>query len=134
MEVFGKVNRFNQTGAVHPICRAILGNPVVDFIKTFRVEAGDERRERKVAEESPLVRALGLAYHWRGLMESSRFKTLSEIAEAEGLDKGQVSRMMRLTRLAPDIVADVLAGKGEFRLERLMRQGVPRDWEEQRVM
>ncbi|MEI6414918.1 MAG: hypothetical protein WCP34_11765 [Pseudomonadota bacterium] len=87
-----------------------------------------------MAEESPLVRALGLAYHWRGLMESSRFKTLSEIAEAEGLDKGQVSRMMRLTRLAPDIVADVLAGKGEFRLERLMRQGVPRDWEEQRVM
>ncbi|CAK0767127.1 hypothetical protein CCP4SC76_460001 [Gammaproteobacteria bacterium] len=35
----------------------------------FRVEAGIEKRERKAAEESPLVRALGLAYFWQGLME-----------------------------------------------------------------
>jgi len=36
MEVIGRVNRPNQTGAVPPICRAILGNPVVDFIKTLK--------------------------------------------------------------------------------------------------
>ncbi|CAK0741636.1 hypothetical protein CCP4SC76_1120003 [Gammaproteobacteria bacterium] len=57
---------------------------------------------------------------------------MAEIAKTEAVDKGQVSRMMRLTRLAPDIVADVLAGRGGWSLDRLMRRGVPRDWEEQR--
>jgi len=68
-------------------------------------------------------------------LESGRFKTLREIAQAEGLDKAQVSRTFRLTRLAPDIVADVLAGQEKgLTLEILMRRGVPRDWLEQREM
>ncbi len=45
------------------------------------------------------------------------------------------SRMMRLTQLAPDIVADVLAGRRNgLTLDALMRRGVPRDWLEQREM
>ncbi|CAK0759126.1 hypothetical protein CCP4SC76_300003 [Gammaproteobacteria bacterium] len=99
----------------------------------FRVEAAIDRQERKAAEDSPLVRALGLAYFWMGLLESGRFKTLSEIAEAEGLDKGQVSRMMKLTRLAPDLVVRMLGGtlpRG-WSLEFLMRRSIPKEWGEQ---
>ncbi|CAK0770471.1 hypothetical protein CCP4SC76_5320001 [Gammaproteobacteria bacterium] len=107
----------------------------IDAPGEFRVEAGDEQRERKAAEESPLVRALGLAYFWLRLLESGRFKTLREIAEAECLDKGQVSRTFRLTRLAPDIVVGILAERGNgLTLEEPMRKGVPKDWREQREM
>ena len=69
-----------------------------------------ERQERKAAEDSPLVRALGLAYHWQGLLDSGGFKSLTEIAEAEGLDKAQVSRTFRLTRLAVGVKEVVASG------------------------
>ncbi|CAK0764493.1 Bacteriophage-related protein [Gammaproteobacteria bacterium] len=108
----------------------------LDAPEQFRVEAGIERRERKAAEETPLVRALGLAYFWRGLMEIGRFKTMAEIAEAEGLDKGQVSRMMRLTLLAPDLVERMLGETlpRRWSLDFLMRRSIPKDWDEQRAM
>ncbi|CAK0770360.1 Bacteriophage-related protein [Gammaproteobacteria bacterium] len=102
----------------------------------FRVEAGIEMRERKAAEESPLVRALGLAYHWQGLMESGRFKTPSEIAEAEGLHVSRVRDFMRLTLLAPDLLERMLGGtlpRG-WSLEFLMRRSIPKEWEVQRGM
>ncbi|MEI6414538.1 MAG: hypothetical protein WCP34_09790 [Pseudomonadota bacterium] len=82
----------------------------LDAPESFRMEAVMERQERKSAEDSPLVRALGLAYFWMGLLESGRFKTLREIAEAEGLDKGQVSRTFRLTRLAVGVKEVVASG------------------------
>ena len=107
----------------------------LDAPGSFRMEAMMERQERKAAEESPLVRALGLVYFWMGLLDSGRFKNLTEIAQTEGLDKAQVSRTFRLTRLAPDIVADVLAERRNgLTLDGLMRRGVPRDWLEQRKM
>ncbi|CAK0751671.1 hypothetical protein CCP4SC76_2280009 [Gammaproteobacteria bacterium] len=103
----------------------------------FRVEAGNERRERKAAEETPLVRALGLAYFWRGLMESGRFKTMAEMAEAEGIHVSRVRDFMRLTLLAPDLVERMLGEKTLPRwwsLEFLMRRSIPKDWGEQRGM
>ncbi|CAK0764974.1 hypothetical protein CCP4SC76_4250006 [Gammaproteobacteria bacterium] len=111
-------------------------NTKVLDVDKFRVEAADERRERKAAVEIPLVRALGLAYHWQGLIESGRFKTLSEIAEAEGLHVSRVRDFMRLTLLAPDLVGRMFEKhlpRG-WSLEFLMRRSIPKDWGEQRGM
>ncbi|CAK0755686.1 hypothetical protein CCP4SC76_2680001 [Gammaproteobacteria bacterium] len=79
----------------------------LDAPEQFRIEAGIERRELKAAEETPLVRALGLAYFWRGLMESGRLKTLSEIAEVEGIHVSRVRDFMRLTLLAIRAIVQV---------------------------
>ncbi|CAK0766620.1 hypothetical protein CCP4SC76_4570003 [Gammaproteobacteria bacterium] len=64
-------------------------------------------------------------------------QTTSEIAEAEGLDKGQVSRIIRLTRLAPNLIERMLGEKTLPRgwsLEFLMRRSIPKEWGEQRAM
>ncbi|CAK0765019.1 hypothetical protein CCP4SC76_4250011 [Gammaproteobacteria bacterium] len=69
-------------------------------------------------------------------MESGRFKTLAEIAEAEGLHVSRVRDFMRLTLLAPDLVERMF---GEtlprgWSLEFLMRRSIPKEWEAQRGM
>ncbi|CAK0756529.1 Bacteriophage-related protein [Gammaproteobacteria bacterium] len=108
----------------------------LDAPEKFKVEAGIERRERKAAKDSPLVRALGLAFFWQGLIESGRFKTMAEIAEAEGLHVSRVRDFMRLTLLAPDLVGRMLgeALPRGWSLEFLMRRSIPKEWEEQRGM
>ncbi|CAK0767878.1 hypothetical protein CCP4SC76_4910002 [Gammaproteobacteria bacterium] len=108
----------------------------LDAPEQFRVEAGIERRDLKAAEESPLVRALGLAFFWQGLIESGRFKTLTEIAEAEGLHVSRVRDFIQLTLLAPDLVGRMLgeALPRGWSLEFLMRRSIPKEWGIQRAM
>jgi DNA-binding IscR family transcriptional regulator len=42
--------------------------------------------------------------------ERGAYTSVSEIAEAEGIDKGYVSRVLRLALLAPDIIESILGG------------------------
>ena len=106
----------------------------IDAPEAFRVEAAAERRERLAAEDTALIRALGLAHYWQRLLDEGKYQSITEIAAAEGLDLGQASRIARLTQLAPDIV-DACAARGENRpaLEQLMRRGFPADWGAQRL-
>jgi hypothetical protein len=60
------------------------------------------------AEDPPLLRALGLAHHWQRLLDEGRCAGLREIAEAEDMDLGRASRIMRLTQLAPAVIEAAL--------------------------
>lgn len=101
----------------------------LDAPEAFRAEAATARRERKA---SPLLRALGLAHYWQRLLEEGKFRSLTEIASAEEMDIGQVSRIARLAQLAPDIVGACVEGNGKVMLEGLIRGGLPTEWDEQR--
>ena len=61
--------------------------------------------------DSTLVKALARAFRWRRMMEAGRFSTIDEIAAAENINDSYVSRLLRLTLLAPDIVAAILDGR-----------------------
>lgn len=101
----------------------------LDAPQEFRVEAAVERQVRKAGQDTPLIRALGLAHHWQRLLDDGRFRTLTEIAVAEGLDLGQASRIARLAQLAPDIVEACVAGEENgLVLELLIRRALPVDW------
>jgi hypothetical protein len=101
----------------------------IEAPEAFRVEAMQERRDRRSTKETPLVRALGLAHYWQHLLDTGKFESLTEIAAAEGMDLGQVSRIARLTRLAPWVVETCLAGEAEgLTLEVLHRQRMPAGW------
>lgn len=105
----------------------------VDAPEEFRVEVRQERRERDATQHTPLMRALGLAHYWQRLIDEGRFQTITEVATAEGLDRGQASRIAALTRLAPDIVEAIAAGGGgAVTLDHLVRRSVPADWVAQR--
>ena len=44
-------------------------------------------------------------------METGNFTTIEEIAEAENINPSYVSRVLRMTLLAPEIVETILAGQ-----------------------
>ena len=90
-------------------------------------------REAKGKAETPgdpsLVKALARAFRWRGLLESGAFATIQELAAAEKINPSYISRMLRLTLLAPDMVEAILDGRQPegVTLPALL-EGVPVGW------
>jgi hypothetical protein len=67
------------------------------------------------------------------MLEEGRYRSAAEIAEAEGVTRGFVNRLLRLTLLAPDIVEAILEGRQPkaMQLEEVT-DAIPREWEKQR--
>lgn len=102
----------------------------LDAPQEFLSEASGEREARAAAQDSALMRSLGLAHHWQRLLDEQRAASVAEIAEAEGMNVTQVRRVIRLTLLAPDVV-EWLAGSPDAMLEKVMRRPWPNGWGEQ---
>ncbi len=81
-----------------------------------------------------LVRALARAFRWQRLLDEGMFGTLNDLAKAERTSQSYVSRVLRLTLIAPSIVEAILDGQQleGMRLEDLLK-GFPVEWEEQRM-
>jgi hypothetical protein len=52
--------------------------------------------------DSTLVKAIARAFRWK-MLETGRQATIKEIAKAEKINPSYVSRVLRLTLLAPEI-------------------------------
>ena len=90
-------------------------------------------RPQKSRTQEPLVTALARAFHWQDLIDSGRYTSVTELAEALDVDRSYVGRIMRLALLAPDIVDAIVRGDepSGLSLEGLVK-GMPMVWEEQR--
>ena len=51
-----------------------------------------------------MVKALARAFPWRKMLDEGVHATLEDLARAKGVKATYVSRILRLTLLAPDIV------------------------------
>ena len=82
--------------------------------------------------DSTLVKALTRAHRWNRLLESGRYASAAELAGAEKINPSYVSRVLRLTLLAPDIV-ETIEGRQENGIEAaVLLQPFSTDWAEQR--
>ena len=83
--------------------------------------------------DSAFVKALARAFRWRKLLETGAYGTIGGVARAERINPSYVSRVLRLTLLAPEIVEAVLDGRQPegVTLADAMA-GVSVVWEEQR--
>lgn len=59
---------------------------------------------------STLVKAIARAYRWQRMLEEGTYSSMRDLAEAEKISPTYISRLLRLTLLAPDIVEAVLNG------------------------
>ena len=91
---------------------------------------------REFAHDVRIIEAVARAMHWHALLDTGAFKSVVEIARAEGLMPTTVGRLLRLARLAPDIVEQFMKGCQPRRLTLLwlMRNDIPALWPEQRQM
>jgi hypothetical protein len=67
------------------------------------------RQER--TPDSALIKALARAFRWKRILESGEFTTIAELAEREGIASSYMTRVLRLTLLAPDIIEAILDGR-----------------------
>jgi hypothetical protein len=77
-----------------------------------------------------LVKALARAFRWRRMLEAGRYGDIKELAAAEKINPSYVSRVLRLTLLAPNLVEAVLDGRQPegMTLPTLM-EPFPAEWE-----
>ena len=80
-----------------------------------------------------MVKALARAIRWRRMLDKGVHATLEDLARAKGVNATYVSRILRLTLLAPEIVEAILDGRqpAELQLDDLL-EGFPLEWEAQR--
>ncbi|MSU92147.1 hypothetical protein GE300_21630 [Rhodobacteraceae bacterium 2CG4] len=88
------------------------------------------RPDRKA--ENTLVKALARAFRWKRILESGEVATIAELADREGIAPSYMTRVLRLTLLAPDIVEAILDGRQgpEMTMVRLL-EPFPAEWNRQ---
>lgn len=120
------------------------GTPVPETVTLhvpFRVVKRGGRKEMQLPEgatqprrtDSTLVKALARAFRWKRMLERGEFTTINELAEREGIAPSYMTRVLRLTLLAPDIVEAILDGKQgpEVTLAHVL-EPFPPSWNEQK--
>jgi len=137
--------KHRASGEAEPIGLAAEGTLTVHVPMTFARCGGRKRMlapdgkpvvpapRKSVPADTPVVRALARAFRWRKLIEAGEYATVREIAEAEGVNASHVSRVLRLTLLAPGIVEKLIEGRvaeGDLRVEVLLGP-LPVNWREQ---
>ena len=86
---------------------------------------------RRQADDS-LIKAFARAFRWKKMLESGEFATIGDLASKEGIAPSYMTRVMRMTLLAPEIVEAIVDGRQgpEVTLAGLMKP-FPAEWEGQ---
>jgi hypothetical protein len=79
--------------------------------------------------DNAMVKALARAFRWRRQLDEGVYGSLEDLARAKGIAPSYVSRLLRLTLLAPAIVEAILDGRqpAELQLDDLLA-GFPLEW------
>ncbi len=120
------------------------GIPIPDTVTIhvpFRLVKRGGRKEMRLPDgaaqprkaDNTLVKALARAFRWKRILESGEFATIAELAAHEKIAAPYLTRTMRLSQLAPDLVESILDGRQPrgLTLESL-REALPEGWAEQR--
>lgn len=109
----------------------------------FRLVKRGGRKEMQLPESAPtqrkpdsaLVKALARAFRWKRMLESGEFATIAELAEHERIAAPYLTRTLRLSFLAPDLVEAILEGCQPSKLSlETMRKPLPTEWSEQKQL
>ncbi|HEV7266526.1 MAG TPA: hypothetical protein VGN83_16625 [Falsiroseomonas sp.] len=78
-----------------------------------------------------LLKALARAFRYQRLLDDGRYASVSEMANAEKIERGYLGTLLRLTLLAPDVIEAILDGRhrDSVDLPVLMRP-LPLAWSE----
>jgi len=85
-------------------------------------------------ENNLLVRKIARAFRYREMMDSGEYPNQAALAAKVGINRGYLSRLIRLTLLAPDIITAIVEGREPegLSVDVLMRGDYPDDWPGQR--
>ena len=78
-------------------------------------------------------RALARAFRWKRLLETGAYTSVSDLAEKEKIGLSYLTRVLRMTLLAPDIVDAILNGRQGDGIDlAILAAPFPNEWDAQR--
>lgn len=82
--------------------------------------------------DNTMIKAIARGFRWRKLLETGVHATVEDIAAVEKINASYVSRVLRLTLLAPAVVEAILDGRQgpQITLAALMKP-FPVEWQRQ---
>jgi hypothetical protein len=82
--------------------------------------------------ENALLTALARAYRWRSQIENGDYATITDLAKANKVNQSYACRLLRLSLLAPSIVAEILNSRQNSRLTlKDLTKPFPLRWDHQ---
>nr|WP_246521850.1 hypothetical protein [Neoroseomonas terrae] len=76
--------------------------------KTVVIPIGGEGGAVLTRTDPALVKALARAFRYQRLLDDGRYASITEMAEAERVERGYLGTLLRLTLLAPDIIQTMI--------------------------
>ena len=95
----------------------------------------NDERARPAAPDPHLIAAVAQGRYWYALIKSGDVRSVRDLAKRIDVNQGDISRILPLGLLAPDIVEAIIAGRQPIELtaKRLKRiRDLPVSWAEQR--
>lgn len=95
--------------------------------------SGEQGAPVATSFDLPMIRTIGRAFYWQKLLDEGEVSDAADIAKRFKLKCAWVCEILRLTRLAPDILVAIAEGRQPRHLNlQAVRRGIPVGWEEQR--
>ena len=114
---------------------------VITIQVPFRVVKRGGRKEMRLPDgaaqpsrtDNTLIKALARAFRWKNMLATGAFTNVTELAEKEKIGMSYLTRMLRMTLLAPDIVEAILNGRQGDGIDlATLADPFPFEWEAQR--
>lgn len=100
--------------------------------------AGVKREGSKTSIDYSMLKTLGKAFYWQKLLDEGVYESGNALSKDLKLEAGWVAEVLRMTRLAPEIVGSILEGSQPAHLNLHVIRGrdieIPQSWEEQRAL
>ena len=91
-------------------------------------------RDRNAVPDAKLIETVARARDWLDRLIDGRATSINHLAEQTKVHPSEVSRLLPLAFLAPDIIEAIVKGRQppELTAELLVRSSLPKNWERQR--
>lgn len=124
-----KLTTFIPVRFVRHKARKVVVEPTTPGRMTSPLNPG-----RPTSVDENLMAALAKAFFWQEMLDTGRVKNMTELAKSETIGLARMQKMLKLARLAPDIVEEIARGRQPVGLSLLffVENPLPDDWNAQR--
>lgn len=79
--------------------------------KTIVTPTGEIVAPAQTRADPALLKALARAFRWQKMLDEGRYGSISEMAQAEKIERGYLGKVLQLTLLAPAQVQAIVDGR-----------------------